>query len=85
MKETLYDRVLRLAKNRGMTIAEVEREAKLGNGFGFVDGEEYEFEIDEVEGDVIPMIIMTGGKVELCNDKARCKETVLRKRRCSRD
>lgn len=31
--------------------------------FGFVDGEEYEFEIDEVEGDVIPMIIMTGGKV----------------------
>lgn len=31
--------------------------------FGFVDGEEYEFEIDGVEGDVIPMIIMTGGKV----------------------
>ena len=32
MKETLYDRVLRLATNRGMTIADVEREAKLGNG-----------------------------------------------------
>lgn len=31
--------------------------------FGYVDGEEYEFEIDGVEGDVIPMIIMTGGKV----------------------
>lgn len=32
MKETLYDRVLRLAKNRGMTMADVEREAGLGNG-----------------------------------------------------
>ena len=31
--------------------------------FGFVDGEEYEFEIDEVDGDIIPMIIMHGGKV----------------------
>lgn len=31
--------------------------------FGYVDGEEYEFEIDDVEGDVIPMIIMTGGKI----------------------
>lgn len=31
--------------------------------FGFIDGVEYEFEIYEVEGDVIPMIIMTGGKV----------------------
>lgn len=30
--------------------------------FGYVHGEEYEFEIDEVEGDVIPMIIMTGWK-----------------------
>ncbi|WP_322622130.1 hypothetical protein [Aedoeadaptatus coxii] len=31
--------------------------------FGCVDSEEYEFEIDEVEGDVIPMILLTGGKV----------------------
>lgn len=32
MKETLYDRVLRLATDSGMTIADVEREARLGNG-----------------------------------------------------
>lgn len=32
MKETLYDRVLRLATDSRMTIADVEKEAKLGNG-----------------------------------------------------
>lgn len=32
MEETLYDRVLRLATDSRMTIADVEREAKLGNG-----------------------------------------------------
>ena len=31
--------------------------------FSYIDGEEHEFEIDEVEGKNIPMIIMTGGKV----------------------
>lgn len=31
--------------------------------YGYVDGDEYEFEIDSVDGDIIPMIIMHGGKV----------------------
>lgn len=30
--------------------------------FGYVDDDEYEFEIDGVEGDIIPTIIMTGWK-----------------------
>lgn len=30
--------------------------------FSYIDGEEYEFEIDEVDGNNIPMIIMTGEK-----------------------
>lgn len=32
MKETLYDRVSYLAASNGMTIAEVERKADIGNG-----------------------------------------------------
>lgn len=30
---------------------------------GYIDGEDYMFEIDQVDGKNIPMIIMIGGKV----------------------